>query len=109
MDVLSDVSDARDSGDTPRAASRKRNDSVPISAEPLREQIFAAFGYAFAFAAILAGLLTSHLGTAGLIASAVFGALLVPANLVAIRGRARLARRFERRVAHSRNQPVAKS
>jgi hypothetical protein len=66
-------------------------------AEPLREQIFAACGYAFAIAATVAGLLTPHLGRRGLACAIALTALLVPVNVIGIRRFARLRRSLSAR------------
>ncbi len=77
------------------ARSRKERDpNTParLPAEPLRDQVFAACGYAFTIAALAASLLTAYLGTLALIFGAVLATLLVPVNMLAIRHYARTRR-----------------
>ena len=81
----------------PQDASRRRDQRdervpAPIRPEPLRDEVFAACGYAFTIAAVVASLLTSRIGTLALIFGAVLAALLVPVNVLAIRRYARVRR-----------------
>ena len=60
--------------------------------EPLRDQLFAACGYAFVIAAPVTELLTAHLGRLALVTGIALIAVLVPVNLTLIRRYARLRR-----------------
>lgn len=71
---------------------RERTGPAHVQAEHLRDQIFAACGYALAVAATAVGLLTPHLGRLGLVAGIVLAVLLVPVNVAGIRRFARLRR-----------------
>lgn len=73
----------------------------PVPTEHLRDQVFAALGYAFAIAALVAGLLSPHLGRLGEAAGILLGVVLVPVNIGVIRGCARL-RRSDRHDRHDR-------
>lgn len=60
--------------------------------EPLRDQIFAACGYAFAVAALTTGLLSPRLGRLTLAVGVVLALVLIPVNVSLIRRFARLRR-----------------
>jgi hypothetical protein len=47
-----------------------------VRLEPLRDQIFAACGYAFVIAALVTELLTSHLGRLAIVTGIVLTAVL---------------------------------
>lgn len=79
----------------PKDASRHDTPApARLAAEPLRDQIFAACGYAFAVAAVVVGLLLGQFGGLGLVSGLVLAAVLVPVNVVCIRRFARLRRRL---------------
>ena len=91
-----------------RDSDARDEDPAPIPPEPLCDEIFAACGYAFTIAAVAASLLTPRLGTVALIFGAVFAALLVPVNVLAIRRCARVRRSLRtRRTAWRAAQRVA--
>ncbi|MBR7830716.1 hypothetical protein KDK95_30720 [Actinospica sp. MGRD01-02] len=103
-------------GDEARTANDEDHPVTPIPSEHLREQLFAACGYALACAAVVFGLLTARLGRLGFISGIVLTGVLVPVNLSLIRRFARLRRsltridavaprgRGERAVARQRSQ-----
>lgn len=72
------------------ARGRPEHDGqAPVPPEPLREQVFAACGYAFALGALGAGVLAPRLGAAALFLGVLLAVLLVPVSVLAIRRFAR--------------------
>lgn len=69
-----------------------RDASTHVRHEPLRDQVFAACGYAVAIAALAIGVVTSHTGRVTVVSGVVFAAVLVPVNVCLIRRFARLRR-----------------
>lgn len=76
--------------DDSRGQGRRDQDApTPRPPEPLRDQVFAACGYALAIAALATGLLAPHLGRLGLPCGLALAAALAPVNVLAIRHFAR--------------------
>jgi len=80
--------------DTERGARRQRelDAPAPVPAEHLRDQVFAACGYAVALAVPATWLLAPYLGSSGLPTVLALAVLMVPLNLVGIRRFARACR-----------------
>lgn len=75
-----------------QTGDRVRNAAQRRRLEPLRDQIFAACGYAFAASALIVELLTPHIGRYTLIAGIALAIVLIPINVTLIRRFARLRR-----------------
>jgi hypothetical protein len=88
---------------------RSKQAGAPAPVEHVRDQLFAAAGYAFAFAVLVALPFTPHVGATRVVVGViVLGLLLTPVNVLVIRGHARLRRRYANVPARSRSRAVAK-
>jgi hypothetical protein len=72
--------------------------------EPLRDQIFAGFAYAFVITVPITGLLTAHLGRLALAAWIVLTVVLVPVNVCLMRFFARLRHAVAERLPSGRTR-----